>query len=430
MIDLSIDSSEITDFVDKKFYKNSIGPVVYSGYSTLNDLQKKIYNAVVDAGIGVMTIQMNFEVNEFSTSDFTQTFFTEISEALALDKPQIFYYAGYSINNAYTYSNKPCIAKFNFNVLMYSNVTYSTNNLPTYYNNMMNVMQNASVDTGNRYNFVKSVHDYLCNIGTYPDLNSTDYSGNSHDAYGCLVERKPVCQGYSDAFKLFCDYYKVPCVCISGTGNGGGHMWNAVQMDDGNWYLIDITWDDQERWGIFYDFFLSGTDTVCSGSFGSTAFNESHVNDAALRLPVLNYAAEKYAEINHNTGFKATYNSLVRDGNYLIRSVFDAKESLVYYNGMYVNAENLTTNGAFTVSNNSGGVTEDWTMVLLGDCTGDGECDVSDLTEAVNKALTVDSVETAFDMAADADCDGYIDVIDVSIIERAVTGQKTDIKVE
>ena len=39
------------------------------------------------------------------------------------------------------------------------------------------------------------------------------------------------------------DLLGIPCVRISGTANGGGHAWNAVKLD-GEWYQVDVTWDD------------------------------------------------------------------------------------------------------------------------------------------------------------------------------------------
>jgi hypothetical protein len=227
-----------------------------------------------------------------------------------------------------------------------------------------------------------------------------------------------------------CDIYNIPCVCITGTANGGAHMWNAVQMDDGLWYILDITWDDQtdDGWGIFTDFFLIGLNTK-DLYFGGSAFNESHISDGSPYLPPLNYATDKYTETNHNTEFKATYNSLAID-NYLIRSCFDIEDTYVYYNGMYVETNNLVTNGTFKVPNAENNEFEEWTLVLLGDCNSDGNCDAADYSEAVNKVLADKGVSDASDMAADMDCDGCLDVIDLAIIQLASSGLNTQIEIE
>ncbi len=50
----------------------------------------------------------------------------------------------------------------------------------------------------------------------------------------------PVCEGYAEAFKLLCDSMDIPCVIITSET----HEWNAVQMDDGNWYYVDVTFND------------------------------------------------------------------------------------------------------------------------------------------------------------------------------------------
>ena len=55
---------------------------------------------------------------------------------------------------------------------------------------------------------------------------------------------KPVCEGYSKALKLICDRLEIPCVLVSGTGDGEDHMWNYVQVEDGTWYAVDATWND------------------------------------------------------------------------------------------------------------------------------------------------------------------------------------------
>ena len=428
-LDYSINNSDLSCTQQKYFYKGSEFSRVYSSYSTLNDLQKEIYNNVINAGIGKLTIPMSFDKGEFPVEYWNETFFYEIMEAIAIDNPQLFYFAGYSISNAYTYSGSSYIAKFDYVVHMYSNVTYTESDLQSRYEDMISVVKNTAVNTTNRYNFIRSVHDFLCNTAYYPDLDSPEYIGNCHDAYGCLVDGVTVCQGYSDAFKLFCDEYKIPCVCLTGTANGGNHMWNAVQMDDGKWYLIDITWDDQDEYGIYNDFFLVGLNTK-DRFFTGYPFSESHLSDGNLYLPNLDYAIDKYTENDHNTAFKATYNSIVKEGNYLVRSYFDTDDALVYYDGMYVEAENLTTNQTFTAPSGNNGADENWTMVLVGDCNGDDACNALDLSEVVNKVLSDAEVVSPGDMAADADCDGVLDVIDISIIERAVSGSNTNIVIE
>ncbi len=65
----------------------------------------------------------------------------------------------------------------------------------------------------------------------------------------------PVCEGYSRAFKVLCDYESIECVLVSGD-YGGDHMWNYVKIPDkdnnkkdddgkkGKWYAVDVTSND------------------------------------------------------------------------------------------------------------------------------------------------------------------------------------------
>ena len=76
----------------------------------------------------------------------------------------------------------------------------------------------------------------------------TDYlwDGRCDDnwtAYGIMVNKKGVCESYSEAFQTLCLQMGIHCITITGTTSGGGHMWNAVRLDDG-WYMCDITFDD------------------------------------------------------------------------------------------------------------------------------------------------------------------------------------------
>ena len=95
---------------------------------------------------------------------------------------------------------------------------------------------------------IKRIHDYICQRVTYRNDNTLWV----HSAASLFLDADPafVCEGYAKSMKIFCYYMGINCACISGTARGtssgipGAHMWNYVQMDDGNWYLVDATWDD------------------------------------------------------------------------------------------------------------------------------------------------------------------------------------------
>jgi hypothetical protein len=214
--------------------------------------------------------------------------------------------------------------------------------------------------------------------------------------------------------------YNVPCVYISGTGNGGAHGWNAVQMDDGYWYLIDATWDDQRE--IFYDFFLVGTDST-NTYFGGRKFSAQHVNDPGLCLPNLNYSSTAY-DRNQDmfTLFKGTYNSRFDEtGRFLYLSVFDFDSNDIYFNGM---STGLTPDqgATFEIIDSNGNSTE-YTIVIVGDPDSDGYLTRNDYDVATDIAISNDRVVNDAEAAAsDINGDGYVDALDLALLHCGENG--------
>ena len=139
-------------------------------------------------------------------------------------------------------------------------------------------------------------------------------------AYKAFVEDCPevfwtsdlVCTGYAKSLKALCGRFDIPCVCIYGVCLGeGSHAWNYVQMEDGKWYGVDVTFDDDDG-APSRDIFLLGKNTVwvpenaivrkeyAKGSFGITHTLESGgigiTGVAIMKYPQL--SDEKYLQAN------------------------------------------------------------------------------------------------------------------------------------
>ena len=104
------------------------------------------------------------------------------------------------------------------------------------------ILQNK---TGNAYEDIKMVHDYLVDTISYDSSLSKQ---NIYNVYGALVNRECVCEGYARAFKYLLNELGIPCVLVIGTatnsqGETENHAWNCVQLQE-NWYAVDSTWDD------------------------------------------------------------------------------------------------------------------------------------------------------------------------------------------
>ena len=102
----------------------------------------------------------------------------------------------------------------------------------------------SRIDTTNKsdYEIILAVNDYLCDTVYYPPTEP--YAPVTHTAYGALKNGVAVCEGYACAAKLLLNELGIRCdievgVCIG----GGGHAWNLVELD-GQWYQMDVTWND------------------------------------------------------------------------------------------------------------------------------------------------------------------------------------------
>lgn len=97
-------------------------------------------------------------------------------------------------------------------------------------------------------------NDYLTKSNQYNTSNNLSNIG--HDCRECISALEgrigtvgPVCEAYARAFKILCDVEGIPCVLVDGYAKssasdaGGAHMWNYAKLE-GNWYGVDVTWND------------------------------------------------------------------------------------------------------------------------------------------------------------------------------------------
>ena len=156
------------------------------------------------------------------------------------------------------------------------------------------------------YDKVKAVHDKICSMVSYE--NNMQNIGNPYyqTPYSLYYDAdgdgkiETVCAGYAKMMKLQCNKYGIPCVLVTGvTDSGEYHMWNYIQMENGVWYAVDATWDDQST--TMYDFFLVGSETYSSAAFGTKKFVTTHIPsgkwttsaDCVFSYPILRTTAYK-----------------------------------------------------------------------------------------------------------------------------------------
>ncbi len=128
------------------------------------------------------------------------------------------------------------------------------------------------------------IHDALAERVIY-DLEA-EYS---QSAYSALLGGSTVCAGYARAFQFLMNECGIPCCYCTGTC-GGSHAWNLVMLD-GEYYNVDLTWDDACS---SYDYF-NRTDEDFAGTHTRTGLSiylpaccgETYRNTAAMPEPVL-----------------------------------------------------------------------------------------------------------------------------------------------
>lgn len=136
----------------------------------------------------------------------------------------------------------------------------------------------------------KAIHDYIVKNCEYDEVYYNKIQGNfvtdtfstTETAYGCLIEKKAICQGYSAAFNLLCEKAGLKSISVTGTAGSESHAWNYVKL--GKKYLyVDTTWDDplpdQGKIVPTYNYFLISKDKLLLDHFWNTeSFSSNYLN--------------------------------------------------------------------------------------------------------------------------------------------------------
>ncbi|HCT91960.1 MAG TPA: hypothetical protein DF613_11380 [Lachnospiraceae bacterium] len=129
-----------------------------------------------------------------------------------------------------------------------------------------------------------AVHDYLVLHCEYDKerLDNNTVPDVSHSAYGALVEEIAVCDGYAKAYFCILEKLNIPRTIVS--SDSMHHAWNLVKIG-GNWYHVDVTWDDP-TWDcigrVMHTYFLlSDTAIANAGPSGNTHYGWDNVDNIA-----------------------------------------------------------------------------------------------------------------------------------------------------
>ena len=98
-------------------------------------------------------------------------------------------------------------------------------------------------DLPDDYEKIKAVHDYLVLLNRYVYFDG--------GAYSALYKGRSACTGYAFSFYAIMKELGIPVTMEI----GGNHAWNRVQWE-GEWYNIDVTWDDNGIVDVNYQYFM------------------------------------------------------------------------------------------------------------------------------------------------------------------------------
>ena len=212
-------------------------PCVYNepktdyAYSTLtDDYVKKLYNQISD------NIDSEYEPSFYAEGNLSEYQMTQAVEAYKNDHPEVFWLKSY-----YEYEN------FDYETGIWLTYTMSGDKLVTAkkeFNTAVDTIS-KSVPYGTECEREEYIHNYIINNCDYDEeaAESEEVQGNENDAYGVFVDGKAVCEGYSKAFQILCNKADIDCIQLMGIVDSDNHVWNCVKIG-GDWYQIDVTWDD------------------------------------------------------------------------------------------------------------------------------------------------------------------------------------------
>lgn len=241
---------------------NSLSDEFYFYRSTLSGTNKQAYDQIYAALYnGIQQVNLSVSV---STADIC-----DIVYSVYYDHPELFWVDS-SLSYSYNYSYIVTSVTVNFNGTA-NDLSGSQQRFESAIAPLLSTARTLSNDADK----VKLVHDYL--------TNTIDYTAGSQynqSAYSAIVNGKTVCAGYAHAFQYCMQKLGIPAAYIVGYA-GEAHAWNILKLD-GEYYCMDVTWDDplNNPPNYYYYNYFNITDAQIS---------KDHTRDAiSARLPRCN----------------------------------------------------------------------------------------------------------------------------------------------
>lgn len=432
------------------------GKIVYN--KTMYDKYSKAESVVLDS-------LKNFDEEiDISNLNVPRSDAAEFFKVLTLTHPELYY-----VSQSFSYSYYPSEGKV---ASIYPEYTISKSEYATQKKALdKEVERILSLVDEDMTDSEKAlvIHDELAIMNEYSTSDRT-----KADIYNSLVERTSVCQGYALAYSYILSLVGIDSELV--VSNSMNHMWNKVHIGNA-WYNVDVTWDDpiNDRPGhAQHTYFLLSDNAIqnlpskhcdytISYGANSTKYDNYEIHNFDTRLCEVD--GEFYGFVNDNSSankgallkYDLDSNTYVKKltlnerwsagGNAYWLNTFMSLEK--YNNTLYFNTSDavysydVETGRQAVVASDISGVSVSsgnlcYGMVLKGDAMYVAVSDSPNNKAVLQYVKRVDKGDFAIGMInyvmtastnsaeriyyGDANCDGRIDVVDATAIQKAIVG--------
>ena len=111
----------------------------------------------------------------------------------------------------------------------------------------VSIVEQAKKEYSEQMDLELALHDWLCDHIVYNDstaeISDPENPPRYLTALGALLDGSANCQGYTDGFYVLASLAGFQTDRMSVSGGGTDHIVNTIELD-GNWYVVDVTYDD------------------------------------------------------------------------------------------------------------------------------------------------------------------------------------------
>jgi hypothetical protein len=225
-------------------YKEPQRKSVY--YNVLDEVGKKLYNAAYTA---LCANESSFKLIGVDINQYSQAYASTLTQFVN-DHPEFFWLNGY-VEIATERMSNSHIGNITITLGVYD--YWSASDLSKAKTDLKAALSSVVAEANtfaDDYEKAKFVHDYIIEFNSYDyeafekgDAIDAETDARVSSAYGALVSGNVMCAGYARAFDLVMHELGIESIYVSGIADGGSHAWNLALLG-GNFYHIDLTWDD------------------------------------------------------------------------------------------------------------------------------------------------------------------------------------------